>query len=233
MESLIAGIGLGLMGSLHCAVMCGPIALALPIGRSGKVKRHLLHQGGRVFTYAVAGSLAGFLGAGLSFAGWQQPLSIGVGVMLLLGLLTKWPSLMRWRPYREMYSKLQHIFVAQMKGGPSYRYLFTGMINGLLPCGLVYAALLGAIGTGTALGGLSMMVGFGLGTGPILVLIGLSGTKIVEALRGKVRLAIPIVVSVMAIFFILRGLGLGIPYLSPPDAALQIQTAQESPASCH
>lgn len=231
--ALYTGMILGLMGSFHCAVMCGPIALALPVGRSGKYVSHLLHQSGRILTYLVLGALAGSIGEGLSLVGWQQPLSIAIGILLILGLISKWPTLMRWAPYRRVYSRLQHSFVTRLRGGKSINFLFTGMINGLLPCGLVYAAMLGSLGTGNMLSGMSMMLGFGLGTGVILLLIGWGAPTIIEKLKGRVRFAIPVVVGLMAIFFILRGMGLGIPYVSPQDEALQIEIAAENPPSCH
>lgn len=233
MDFLLPGIIIGLMGSLHCAVMCGPIALALPIGRSGKYTSHLLHQGGRVMTYAILGAIVGTLGAGISFAGWQQPLSIAVGVMLIAGLLSKWPTLLNWKPYRRFYGTLQKNFTTKLKGAKAHRFLLTGMINGLLPCGLVYAALISSLGTGSTTDGVMMMIGFGLGTGPLLLVIGWSGSFIVDKLRGHVRFAIPVVVGVMATFFILRGMGLSIPYISPGDDALQTEMVSENPPSCH
>lgn len=233
MEALSLGLIIGLMGSLHCAVMCGPIALALPVRLSGFWTGHLSHQVGRITTYAILGAIVGVFGAGLSLAGWQQPLSIFVGAFLLLGLVSKWPSLMRWKPYRKFYAALQYMFVEKLKDGKPHYFFVTGMINGLLPCGLVYAALLGALGTGTTLSAVSFMVGFGLGNGPILLLIGRSGNHIINRLKGKVRYAIPVVVGVMAIFFILRGLGLNIAYVSPPDEALQTEIVEGEAPSCH
>ncbi len=234
MEILIAGIGIGLAGSLHCAVMCGPIALALPVRLAGYWKGHISHQLGKLTTYAILGSLMGLVGSGISLAGWQQPLSILVGVMLLISLFSKAPTLMRWAPYRRVYSWLQHQFVHKLKHGKPKHFFLTGMINGLLPCGLVYAALLGALGTsgGSTFNATLFMVGFGLGTGPILLVIGRSGSQLVDYLKGRVRYAIPTVVTVMAAFFILRGLGLGIPYVSPTSEALQTEVVGEAP-SCH
>lgn len=233
MEALGLGIIIGLMGSLHCAVMCGPIALALPVRLSGFWTGHISHQAGRVTTYLVLGAVVGLFGSGLSLAGWQQPLSILVGVMLLIGLVSKWPSLMKWAPYRKFYSALQYMFVKKLKNGKPHYFFITGLINGLLPCGLVYAALLGALGTGSTFGAMSFMVGFGIGNGPILLLIAKSGSSIINRLKGRVRYAIPVVVSVMAIFFILRGLGLNIAYVSPADEALQTELIEGEAPSCH
>lgn len=233
MESLIVGIVIGLTGSLHCAVMCGPIALALPVRRSGFWTSHLSHQFGKLLTYVLLGALVGTIGAGISFAGWQQPLSILVGVMLLLSLLSKAPTLMRWAPYRRAYSKLQWYFSKQLKDGKPQHFVLTGMLNGLLPCGLVYAALLAGLGTGNTLNGMALMAGFGLGTGPILLIIGRTGAHFIQMLKGKVKFAIPIIVGTMAIFFILRGMGLNIPYVSPPTKALQTEMVDGEAPSCH
>lgn len=221
------------MGSLHCAVMCGPIALALPVGPSGFWKGHLSHQGGRILTYVVLGALVGGLGAGLSLAGWQQPLSIMVGVMLLLGMLSKWPTLMRWAPYRRFYTRLQYTFAQKLKEGKPQHFFLTGLINGLLPCGLVYAALLAALGTGTPQGGMLFMLGFGLGNAPVLLFIGRTGQRVINALKGKVSFAIPVVVGLLATFFIVRGLGLNIPYVSPGDEVLQTEIVEGDAPKCH
>ncbi|NVK28490.1 MAG: sulfite exporter TauE/SafE family protein [Flavobacteriia bacterium] len=233
MESLIAGTIIGLMGSLHCAVMCGPIALALPVRRSGFWLGHISHQLGKLTTYVLLGALVGALGAGLSLAGWQQPLSILVGVMLLLGLISKSPTLMKWGPYRRLYTKMQLTFARKLKDGKPHHFFMTGIINGLLPCGLVYAALLGALGSGTMINGIVFMAGFGLGTGPVLLIIAGSGSYIINALKGRVRYAIPLVVGVMSIFFILRGLGLSIPYVSPGDEMLKTEMVNGEAPSCH
>jgi sulfite exporter TauE/SafE len=98
----------------------------------------------------------------------------------------------------------------------SFRSLvLLGALNGLLPCGLVYVALAGAVARGTLADAVLYMAFFGLGTMPTMLAIGLSGKICPPAWRLKLRGAIPAGVCLVAGLLILRGMGLGIPYLSP------------------
>ena len=98
---------------------------------------------------------------------------------------------------------------------------FIGLLNGLLPCGLVYMAIAGAIGTGEVVLGSLYMIMFGLGTIPMLLSIAIAGNLLNAALRQKINRLIPVLVVVVGIFFVLRGLSLGIPYLSPPKEKIE------------
>jgi len=90
-----------------------------------------------------------------------------------------------------------------------------GALNGLLPCGLVYVALAGAVSRGSLAAGILFMALFGLGTMPTMLAVSLSGRILPLAFRSKLRAAIPVGVCLLAMLLILRGLALGIPYLSP------------------
>lgn len=217
----VAALSLGLVGSLHCLGMCGPIVLALPKqGRGAKAAAMLVaHHLGRALSYAGMGLAAGALGRGISLAGFQKGLSIGMGLVLLLALAGQ---TIRWRvPLPSLYVK----FVASLKiqmsrrfhsGGVGARLMF-GMLNGLLPCGLVYTALAAAIATGGALSGALFMFLFGLASSPALVALSIGGWHAGDAIRPFLRRAAPTFTFVFALLFIVRGLGLGIPYLSPGD----------------
>ena len=103
----------------------------------------------------------------------------------------------------------------------SYKGLFLiGLGNGLLPCGLVYLAIAGAIGAGSVSLGIAFMVCFGLGTLPMMLLISWIGNVFTLAIRNKMNKLIPYIIVIIGIIFILRGLTLGIPYLSPPKEKL-------------
>ena len=93
--------------------------------------------------------------------------------------------------------------------------LLFGLLNGLLPCGLVYAALAGAAATGGPLGGALFMAAFGLGTIPAMLAVSLAGRLITAPWRARFQRAVPVAMAVLAVLFIVRGLSLGIPYLSP------------------
>ncbi len=226
---------LGLAGSLHCIGMCGPIAFVLPVDRSSKAKlffQTFLYHFGRLISYAVIGVLFGFIGKGLYLAGFQQRLSILTGCIMILLVLIPASIFNKYN-----FSKPLYKFIAQIKNQLGF-YLkkksnkalfFIGFFNGFLPCGLVYMALIGAISSGEIVNGGLYMVIFGLGTIPLMTIAILIGNFLNLSIRAKIQKVIPVFVIIIGILFILRGLGLGIPYISPSDAKLQISN---NPANC-
>lgn len=227
MSILISAFVLGIMGSFHCAGMCGPIAIALPLhGNSvgGKIFGGSLYNLGRTITYGIMGALFGLLGQGVAMIGFQQKISVIMGSLMIISIL--FPAL-----FRNQYSMSKSWFsvvgklkstIGKMFSIRSYPSLFfIGMLNGLLPCGLVYMAIAGAIGTGSVGMGTLYMILFGLGTIPMLLGISLAGNLLSLAVRNRINKLIPVMVVVVGIFFILRGLSLGIPYLSPPREKIE------------
>ena len=238
---LWAGFFFGLLGSFHCVGMCGAIALALP-GAGGPRGRYvagrILYNLGRVTTYALLGAGAGVLGQGLRLAGWQQSLSLLSGGLILLLVVT--PE--RWLGRAAAFFDLD-IVLAKVKSRLAYFYqqpslgalYATGLLNGLLPCGLVYLALAGALSAPGVAGAAAYMALFGLGTLPLMLALSLSGQLVPLLWRGRLRRAVPVLATLMAGLFIVRGLGLGIPYLSPqlhPVTTAMKGTAGQ-PASVH
>ena len=232
---LWAGFLFGLLGSFHCVGMCGAIALALPgsagTGASGRyVGGRLLYNLGRTTTYAALGAGAGLLGQGLRLAGVQQSLSVASGVLILL--LVAVPerytaqlaaALGFSRPLAWVKNTLARLF---QRSSLSALYT-TGLLNGLLPCGLVYLALAGALSAPGVAGAAAYMACFGLGTLPLMLGLSLSGQLVPLVWRTRMRQAVPYAASVLALLFIVRGLGLGIPYLSPQlPAAVPAATAR-------
>ncbi|PCH78525.1 MAG: hypothetical protein COB98_00150 [Flavobacteriaceae bacterium] len=219
---------LGLAGSMHCVGMCGPIVFVLPVDRKSKPKmiwQLFLYQFGRVLSYTIIGVFFGFIGKGLYLAGFQQRISVLMGVLMIVIVLIPVRILNNYNFSKPIYGGIQMVkkkmgFYLQKK---SSKALFSlGVFNGFLPCGLVYMALLGAIGSGTViLGGIYMLL-FGLGTIPLMVAVFFAGNFVSLTIRKKIQRAIPVFVVIIGLLFILRGLGLGIPYISPSDANLQI-----------
>ena len=227
MSILISAFVLGIMGSFHCAGMCGPIAIALPLhGNSvgGKIFGGALYNLGRTITYGLMGALFGLLGQGVALLGFQQKISIIMGGLMIISVL--FPAL-----FRNQYSMNKSWFsmVGKLKSSIGRMFsirsfpslFFIGMLNGLLPCGLVYMAIAGAIGTGNVGMGALYMILFGLGTIPMLLSISLAGNLLSNTVRKRINKLIPVMVLVVGIFFILRGLSLGIPYLSPPREKIE------------
>ena len=214
-------IALGLIGSLHCAAMCGPLQLALPIppGGAGRVVLgRVLYQLGRVLTYALLGVVGGFIGKSMFLAGFQNGLSIALGVAVLAGFIIS-KRVAVSAPVVRPVAKLKIAMSAQLCQRSFRSLLLLGMLNGLLPCGLVYVALAGAVARGTVWSGVGYMAAFGLGTMPMMLALSLSGKLFPPALRWKLHRAIPYAVCLLAGLLILRGMSLGIPYVSPDLAS--------------
>jgi len=227
---------IGLFGSFHCIGMCGPIALALPIqqhNRFNLVFGRLLYNVGRALTYGAIGLLFGLLGQSLSLAGFQQSISIIAGVLILLMVVL--PSkitqkLYLLKPAYGFTNFLKRKFSVLLKKKTVASTFFIGVLNGFLPCGLVYIAVAGAIASGSYLEGALYMFVFGIGTLPIMFAVSLAGNFIGLSVRKRINKLIPTFMIVLAFLFILRGMNLGIPYISP-----QIQQSEVTDDSvmCH
>ncbi|MFK8105457.1 MAG: sulfite exporter TauE/SafE family protein [Saprospiraceae bacterium] len=207
---------LGIFGSAHCVAMCGPIVLALPL--SAREKRELIFQSflyhlGRVITYGLLGFCFGLLGWGIALAGYQKFFSVVLGILLILGASLQilgrqqWLSFPRWQHFWQgINQKLVRLFSRTGR----FAVFGLGLLGGLLPCGLVYIALVGAIGTGEAnLGGLYML-SFGFGTMPALLGLMIFGSYAKSAFR-QLRSLLPYACLLFGILMIYRGLQLHIP----------------------
>jgi len=208
---------LGLVGSLHCAGMCGPLALALPSSgtswlrfTAGRVSYHL----GRIATYCMMGLVFGWFGKTVLVAGVQRSASITLGIALLAGLFVS-RRIKFWRPVTLLVNTLKSRMSALLRRRSISSIGMLGMLNGFLPCGLVYVAAAGATAGGSVRGGIGYMAAFGAGTVPMLAAISLSGKLVPPATRLKLLKLVPASVCILAALLILRGLSLGIPYLSP------------------
>lgn len=226
------GFIIGFLGSFHCVGMCGPIALALPIGTSSNLQlviSRLLYNFGRIVTYTFFGAIFGLFGKGIAFAGLQRYASIALGLTILLYYLM--PSKFKGRlsatiPYLAISNFVKKSFTKLTKSGSAQSLFLFGIINGFLPCGFVYVALAGAITMGDFTSGALFMALFGLGTTPIMFATSLVGKFIKGSLRTRMNKLIPVFAIVLAIIFILRGLSLGIPFLSPPEKKLHLPVSQ-------
>lgn len=226
---------LGLAGSFHCIGMCGPIAFVLPVDRSSKSKlifQTILYHLGRIISYSLIGLLFGFIGKGLYLAGFQQRLSILMGVVMIAIVLIPAKIFNKYnfsKPLYQIIGKVKQKLGSYLTKKSNKALFLIGFFNGFLPCGLVYMALLGSISTGNVLNGALYMSVFGIGTIPLMTGAIFLGNFVNLSIRNKIQKAIPVFVVIIGLLFILRGLGLGIPYISPSDAKLQISN---NPADC-
>jgi len=219
---------LGTAGSLHCAGMCGPLMLALPNsggGRVGFFAGRLAYQVGRLGTYAVLGIVFGMLGKSMAIIGLQRWVSLVAGVLMLAGLAALIPGKAS-APILGLVGGLKALLGRLLQRRSLGSLALLGGLNGLLPCGLVYAAAAGAASLGGILAGVEYMVLFGLGTLSMMLGLSLTGRAFPATWRAQWQRLVPVSLAVVATLLILRGLALGIPYLSPDLAA-------GSAACCH
>lgn len=211
----------GLLGSFHCVGMCGPIAFLLPVDRSNNMRRLgqiFLYHFGRISAYSSIGLLFGLVGKSLNLFGLQQQLSIFIGVLMLAVVFIPQNTFNKYnfsKPVYRIVSKAKSALGRELKKKSPDTFLTIGFLNGFLPCGLVYMAVFGAIASGSALQGSLYMALFGLGTIPLMTSAIYLGNFLNGQVRQRIRRAIPVFVVVIGCLFIVRGLGLGIPYISP------------------
>ncbi len=231
---ILSGFTLGAAGSLHCAGMCGPLSLALPVQHFSPVNKFLalfLYQVGRVITYSVIGLLFGLAGRRLFISGYQQWFSIGMGifVLALAGLYFLSKKRIHLSFLSPFYQSVQGIIMRILRSSTSVMsFLLLGMANGLLPCGMVYIALATSLSFAQIGESVLFMAMFGAGTLPAMLFIGYAGVMIKPELRSVFRRLTPVFISLMGVLLILRGMNLGIPFISP-----ELPQAPGASVECH
>ncbi len=240
---IITGFILGLTSNFHCIGMCGPIAMAIPVNRSSNLtifSGALQYNTGRIITYALFGVIVGSIGLTIRTFGILQWVSIISGILLIF---------FAWRKY------LQHSFFGRfpsfgiqstlnkglgtiIRSKSPFKLLFLGGLNGLLPCGMVFTALLNAILTGDVFFSSLSMIAFGIGTLPAMMAVTFMTNKITSSARKKMNNLVPYLLTVVGLLIILRGLNLGIPYISPtvklaPTENTTSHSADVEMSCCH
>jgi sulfite exporter TauE/SafE len=236
MELLTAFI-VGLLGSLHCIGMCGPIALALPgagMKRWSFISGRLQYNSGRILTYVFIGTIFGLLGSSVAIYGFQQALSITLGIIVILSVLLprKWrQAIIGILGISSLFIKLKNAFSSQFRSKSRGSLFVIGLLNGFLPCGFVYIGVTGAAAVSSAgfYNGSLFMLMFGLGTLPVMLGTSLAGNLIGINVRKKIAGSLPVFAVVLGLIFILRGMNLGIPYISPK----YIENSPKTDVICH
>jgi len=212
---------LGLLGSFHCVGMCGPIAFALPISKRSNtqlIKSRVLYNLGRIVTYSFLGVIVGLLGRGVVLSGAQQWLSVSIGIIILLFFLlphTFTRKLDVLKPVQKLVFQIKQRLAHLFKQKTAKAYVLIGLLNGFLPCGLVYLAMAGAIATGDIWQAVAYMALFGAGTFPVMLAVALAGNFVKPQFKTRMYKLVPVFSITLAVLLIVRGLNLGIPYLSP------------------
>ncbi|PZR09473.1 MAG: hypothetical protein DI539_21960 [Flavobacterium psychrophilum] len=228
---LFSALLLGLVSSLHCIGMCGPIAMMLPLDRTNEAKKIiqlLLYHSGRLFSYAMLGVFFGLVGETLSLAGIQQQLSILAGIAIIAIVMIPERKFVQYnfsKPVYRIISKIKMSLGSRFRQKSNKAFFIIGLLNGLLPCGLVYAALFGAIAMQDVGYSAFYMILYGAGTIPLMSFVVLGGKLFTPKQRIALNKFVPYAMVFMGMLFIVRGLGLGIPYVSPSDFSLFVQQA--------
>jgi len=216
-EIFIATFLLGLTGSLHCVGMCGPLILAANSGRNKLAGGLVLYHTGRIITYSFLGFIFGIFGTGLLLAGMQRWISISAGILLLFGLVI---SLLNGNNLkigitRRFLTWLKSQFSRYLGGKSPLDRFMLGILNGILPCGLVYVALAAALAADNMLQATLSMVIFGLATLPVLAVFSALGRLLGGKFSYFIKWASPVLIAIVGCLLILRGMNLGIPFISP------------------
>jgi uncharacterized protein len=230
---IISGFTLGLISSIHCVGMCGPIALALPVHHLAGAKRVfslVLYNIGRLITYSILGLTFGLLGRKLHIAGLQQWLSICIGVLIIVFLVYSYQRKtgIKIAGGDWFHMKVQVLMGKLLHSKSLSGLTMLGILNGLLPCGMVYLAIAGAVNTNKVWDGSLFMMMYGVGTLPAMLTLSLFGFMISLKARNNLKNIMPFLVGAIAILLILRGMNLGIPFISP-----EINHHTGTAVSCH
>lgn len=219
MSYILAAVILGLGSNLHCLGMCGPLNLALPVAQLPLGQRFfmaMLYHTGRILIYGVLGLLAGVLGTVLALGRYHELISIVFGVLIILMALFSFVRIGTAFPRVNRLSSAAVSYWRQQKN--PFAFFLMGAANGLLPCGMVYIAMAGAVATGHWFSGMLFMGIFGAGTLPLTLGVAMftgyfsKWWKIKLLKRVELSKVFAVVVGLL---LIVRGLSLGIPYISP------------------
>lgn len=211
---------IGILGSIHCVGMCGPLAFSVPSLSAGllyQIIDKVLYQLGRVLSYTLLGVLIGLVGTQLWMAGLQEVLSLTTGFLIVLAACSRIFKFKTGKNGNYMLKPFNAILGYALKHRANH--LIIGMINGLLPCGFVYLALAAAVNTPSIATAAGYMFWFGLGTTPLMLLAVLTMGFTRNLIRVRINKALPYLMLALGIWFILRGMDLNIPYLSPSKPA--------------
>lgn len=226
---LWSAVILGVLGSFHCVGMCGPIAFMLPVDRHNSTKKVFqifTYHFGRILAYSIIGLIFGLVGKSLYIFGLQQQLSIAIGVLMIVVILMPTRTFNKYnfsKPIYRIISKVKSAMGQAFKKKSADTFLTIGFLNGFLPCGLVYMAVFASLGMESSLKGSLYMALFGIGTIPLMTTAIYLGKFLNTTVKQRIQKSIPVFVVVIGILFILRGMGLGIPYISPAPVAEMAQ----------
>ena len=210
----IAAFMMGFLGSMHCIGMCGGLVGALTMSKPKLWWGGLMsYQAGRVMTYMILGLIAGLIGAGLHSLAWFEHMQRGIIVFTGIMMIAFGLNLAGWLP--DPFSKAASSLVASLGisrligraagSDKPVSWAVVGLMNGLLPCGLVYAALAFGLASGGVIESGMIMLAFGLGTIPAMTFVPVLVRNITPDGRGLILKIAAILVIVLGVMMMLRG----------------------------
>ncbi|WP_316801615.1 sulfite exporter TauE/SafE family protein [Pedobacter frigidisoli] len=221
MQLLPLAFLMGFFGSLHCAVMCGPIMLGMPFEKKSILQagfQLLLYQSGRILIYTLLGLLAGAVGSSIKIFSNQRVLGLFIGTLLILLTLLQFH-----KAYGKRLSQVQLYALKPLTSlmGKIFQFRYwsflAGILNGLIPCGMVYLAMATALSTASMQSGGVFMFLFGMGTVPLMMMVSLGGFYLKKYIHFNTRKILPYLTLLLGMLFILRAAELGIPFFSPEN----------------
>lgn len=216
---IIAAFMMGFVGSVHCVGMCGPLAISMPFRLFFSLKKWvaiLLYNLGRVIAYSLIGIFVGLFGRGVNWFGLTQILSLTLGALIVISVI--FPTLLKTVGIRlpKWFNKNQVNALQFLIKKKSLGWMFlVGVLNGFLPCGLIYMALAAALSASSIFGSVTFMFFFGVGTIPAMITVILVGQHMPLTWRMSFKKLVPFVSFIVGTLLILRGLNLDIPFISP------------------
>ena len=211
---LLGFLALGFLGGFaHCVPMCAPFVMLVsrqhsrPVHPRAPFAAQLWYTVGRTMTYSALGAMAGALGSVIALAGTlvglQRSAAVFAGLVLVAGSVAAMVNLgPRIQPCGTWFGRV----VGLLKGRVPRHPIAMGLVLGLLPCGLLYTAIIAAVGRGGALQGAIALAVFGLGTSPALL-----GISIADALLAPRRSALDRVAHafmlLMGVWYLWKGIG--------------------------
>jgi hypothetical protein len=229
----LTAVTIGLMGSLHCIGMCGPIAMAVPLNNHGQGYRFLgsfNYLFGKAFTYSLLGLFSGAFAKIIELTGFQRYMSLFTGLLILLIFILQKAGNGTFGLERLNYqwvALLKQQFNKFLQEKSLVSAFLIGLVNGVLPCGLVYIALAGAVGAGGWWQSMLYMFLFGVATMPLMFVLMIFKSRLSLTFRSLFQKAIPTFTVIIAVLLIIRGLNLGIPYFSPKFNTVKEKTSIE------
>jgi len=208
---LISALALGFLGSFHCAGMCGPLLLMMPLNNSSTqsaIVGKIIYNTGRITSYVFMGFIFGIFGLTIALQGFQRELSIFTGcLIIIITLFTLSNKFFKSYKFTNYYMSHVRKYLKMLYSKKTFTSMFLiGALNGFLPCGFVYLALAGAAASASIYGGMTYMLLFGLGTFPMMMILTLATNFFgVKFSRFYSRVS-PIIAIVLAGFLIFRGI---------------------------